>query len=69
MFDTMFFRYVWLRAQVGRVVRDERGEGVISAALVVLIMAFLAALMWVGFKAIWDTASSKTSTQVTKIGS
>ena len=29
-----------------RLVRDEAGEGVISAAIAVLIMAFLGALMW-----------------------
>ena len=49
--------------------RDERGEGVISAAIAVLIMAVLGALMWVGFKAIWGDASSQTSTQIGKIGS
>jgi hypothetical protein len=32
--------------RVGRVARDERGEGVISAAIAVLVMAFLGVLMW-----------------------
>jgi hypothetical protein len=68
MFDTISFTYVWARARVARVVRDERGEGVISAALVVLIMAILAALMWVAFESIWDTARTKTSSQVSDIG-
>ena len=47
---------------------DERGEGVISAAIAVLVMAFLGALMWVAFKTIFDNASSKTSDQVNQIG-
>jgi hypothetical protein len=42
---------------------------VISAAIAVLIMAFLGALMWVAFKGIWSDAETKTSTQVGSIGS
>jgi hypothetical protein len=49
--------------------REERGEGVISAAIAVLIMAFLGALMWVGFKAIFQDTQSKTGNQVNQIGS
>jgi hypothetical protein len=40
--------YVWqqvVRVRA-RVVRDEAGEGVISAAIAVLVMAFLGVLMW-----------------------
>ena len=33
---------------------DDRGEGVISAAIAVLVMAFLGALMWVGFQQMWE---------------
>ena len=36
-----------------RIERDERGEGVISSAIAVLVMALLGALMWVAFKAIF----------------
>lgn len=68
MIDRVFFTYLWVRAQVARAVRDERGEGVISAAIAVLIMAFLGALMWVGFKQLWSDASSQTSKQVADIG-
>jgi len=49
-------------------VRDERGEGVVSSAIAVLIFAALGALMWVGFKSIWGNASSQTSTQIDAIG-
>lgn len=49
--------------------RDDRGEGVISVAIAVLIMAFLGAAMWVGFQSMWQTTSEKTNEQVTRIGS
>lgn len=52
-----------------RLTTDERGEGVISAAIVVLIMAFLGAAMWVAFNGIFRDASNNTSSQVGKIGS
>jgi hypothetical protein len=51
-----------------RLVVDESGEGVISAAIAVLIMAFLGAAMWVGFNAIFDDAQGKISSQVNTIG-
>ena len=52
-----------------RLSRDDRGEGVISSAIAVLVMALLGALMWVAFKAIFADASARTSTQVGQIGS
>lgn len=48
--------------------RHERGEGVISAAIVVLIMAFLGAAMWVGFNRIWNDAEADIEDQVEQIG-
>ncbi len=54
----------WQRAD-----RGDRGEGVISSAIAVLVMALLGALMWVAFKAIFADASARTSTQVGQIGS
>ena len=50
------------------IVKDESGEGVISAAIAVLIMAFLGAAMWVAFQAIFNDASNKTADQVDQIG-
>jgi hypothetical protein len=46
----------------------ESGEGVISAAIAVLIMAFLGVAMWVGFNQIWQDAETNTSDQVNQIG-
>ena len=48
--------------------KGDRGEGVISAAIAVLIMAFLGALMWVGFRGMWETTETNTRTQVEQIG-
>ena len=48
--------------------RGDRGEGVISAAIAVLIVAFLGALMWVGFQQIWANAETQTNEQINQIG-
>jgi hypothetical protein len=50
------------------IVKDESGEGVISAAIAVLIMAFLGAAMWIAFQHIFSDASDKTANQVDQIG-
>lgn len=52
----------------GRLRHDERGEGVISAAIVVLIMAFLGVLMWGAFRVLFESAAETTRTQVDSIG-
>jgi hypothetical protein len=51
-----------------RLVAGEEGEGVISAAIAVLVMAFLGAAMWIGFNAIFSDAQGRISTQVDTIG-
>jgi hypothetical protein len=48
--------------------RRERGEGVISAAIAVLIMAFLGAAMWIAFNSIWDDSEQKIRDNVESIG-
>ncbi len=72
MNDQVLSAYVALRAcavVTTNRLREERGEGVISAAIAVLIMAFLGALMWVGFKTLFQTTQNKTGNQVNQIGS
>ncbi|MEJ6511280.1 MAG: hypothetical protein QNL59_11435 [Actinomycetota bacterium] len=49
--------------------KGDRGEGVISAAIAVLIMAFLGAAMWVGFLQMWKTTEATTNDKITQIGS
>ena len=72
MSDALLRLYVWqlvLRANYRTtLVRDERGEGVISAAIAVLIMAFLGVVVWVGFKATLDNSQKKVDNQVNQIG-
>ncbi len=63
----------WQSPAIGRALRlgagrNERGEGVISAAIAVLIIASLGALMWVGFKALWENAEETTNSEIAKIG-
>lgn len=57
-----------LRHALGRRRRSDRGEGVLSAAIAVLIFAFLGTVMWYGFKATFSHAQTKTDTQVEQIG-
>ncbi|MEA2901203.1 MAG: hypothetical protein QOH36_1090 [Actinomycetota bacterium] len=71
--DQLLRAYVWTRCLLLTTTstlthRDERGEGVVSSAIAVLIFAALGALMWVGFRSIWGNASSQTSTQIDSIG-
>ena len=72
MGDQLLQMYIWQStargALVRRVRRDQRGEGVISAAIAVLIMAFLGVLMWVGFKATLGNAQGNVDDQVNQIG-
>ena len=61
--------YVWVRTRLSSLVgSDETGEGVISTAIAVLIMAALGAVMWVGFQEIWGDASTQTTEQINQIG-
>ena len=56
-------------AQLKQDMHDDRGEGIISVAIAVLIMAFLGASMWFAFDAIWGSASDNIQNQVDQIGS
>lgn len=53
--------------RIGGLVGD-RGEGVISSAIAVLIVAFIGAAMWVAFDRIWTNAEANIETQVGTIG-
>jgi hypothetical protein len=48
---------------------SERGEGVISACIAVLIMAFLGVGLWLAFRSILGSATTSVGNQVAKIGS
>jgi Flp pilus assembly pilin Flp len=72
MHERIVAAWVWqytARARMmDRLVRDEAGEGVISAAIAVLIMAFLGVAMWVAFKATLKGATTNVNNQVSNIG-
>lgn len=69
MGDLLLRCYVALTFGTGsRRPRDERGEGVISAAIAVLIMAFLGVVVWVGFRATLDNTQQRVDKTVDEIG-
>ena len=47
---------------------DERGEGVISAAIAVLVMAFIGVAMWFAFNTTFQHAAKNVNNQVNCIG-
>jgi len=47
---------------------DDRGEGVISMAIAVLIVAFLGVALWVAFKGFADDTERTLEDQVNQIG-
>lgn len=57
-----------LRAALRDRLDDERGEGVVSAAIAVLIMAFLGVLVWQGLRATLFSAQENVNSQVGQIG-
>ena len=74
MSTAALYGFLLLRASLHRAtlrlhLTDERGEGVISAAIAVLVMALLGALMWGVFHEMFESTTKKTSDQVKTIGS
>ncbi len=64
-------QFTWRRATRGlaqRLAKDEAGEGVISAAIAVLVMAFLGVLMWQLFKGTLTDANSNVNDRINEIG-
>ena len=55
-------------AAARRLGADERGKGVISAAIAVLIMAFLGEVCRVGFRSIWENSEDDIREQTERIG-
>jgi hypothetical protein len=48
--------------------RGQAGEGVISTAIAVLVMAFIGAAMWLAFSGTFDRASDRVDEQIGRIG-
>ncbi len=51
-----------------RALRNDRGEGVISTAIAVLVIAFIGAAMWVAFNSIWHDSEGRIRDNVEDIG-
>ncbi len=72
MNDIALRLWVWVMTAralvVDRVIADDAGEGVISAAIAVLIMAFLGVALWIAFKGTLQGATNNVNKQVTNIG-
>jgi len=78
--DLVLVSYVLTRSAVARVrgkaaalpggrrLAGDAGEGVISTAIAVLIVAFLGAAMYVVFRNLLDSSGSKANDQVNQIG-
>lgn len=48
--------------------RDQAGEGVISAAIAVLVMAVIGAAMWVAFNGTFNNAAERVDNSISQIG-
>ena len=48
---------------------DQAGEGVISTAIAVLIMAIIGGAMWLAFNGVFQTAETRITDEVNQIGS
>ena len=47
---------------------EEVGEGVISTAIAVLIMAIIGGLMWIAFQGLFTSADERITSEVESIG-
>ena len=65
--DVVLRAYVWVRT-LAMAARDEAGEGVISTAIAVLIMALIGLLMWTVFQRVFTNAGDQIESNVNDIG-
>ena len=65
---TYYHRPVQINVAPPRWEHDEKGEGVISAAIAVLIMAFIGVGMWIAFNATFQHTAKNVNNQVNCIG-
>ncbi len=54
---------------LARLRHDQAGEGVISTAIAVLIMAIIGGAMWLAFNGVFETAETRITDEVNQIGS
>jgi hypothetical protein len=72
MFDLALFSLVAVqhlaRELRSRLHAEQQGEGVISAAIAVLVMAFLGVAMYQAFQGMFQDTADKTTNQINQIG-
>lgn len=61
-------RHMQIRDLLNAKLRDDRGEGVISMAIAVLIIAFLGVALWLAFKGLVDDTEQEIGNQIGEIG-
>lgn len=61
-------RHMQVRDLLYTKLRDDRGEGVISMAIAVLIIAFLGVALWLAFKGLVDDTEAEIGNQIGEIG-
>lgn len=54
--------------RLARLRHEEAGEGVISTAIAVLIMAIIGGLMWIAFQGVFTSADDRITSEVESIG-
>lgn len=57
-----------LRRAINDRVENDRGEGVISMAIAILVIAALGVAMWTAFKGFADSAAEDAESQLENIG-
>jgi type IV secretory pathway VirB2 component (pilin) len=57
-----------LTSPLARLRGSEAGEGVISAAIAVLVMAFIGVAMWFAFSSSFDNAAGRVDDRINEIG-
>lgn len=54
--------------RLARLRHEDAGEGVISTAIAVLIMAIIGGLMWIAFQGVFTSADDRITSEVESIG-
>jgi hypothetical protein len=65
----MWWRFALFGSRLRHRISAEAGEGVISAAIAVLVMAFLGVAMWAAFNQTFQKATDRIDAQIDRIGS
>jgi Family of unknown function (DUF6133) len=60
--------HAWLVTTARRLAADDRGEGVISMGVAVLITAVIGAMMFVGLRLFWEDISATVQRWIDSIG-